>query len=298
VEQGLRFQNVTSQTIWVSMAYYDQSCGAANQYFRKQGWWQIPSMGSVTIFTQGLTSLNRYAYFEAEFAPDNMVPGWCGTGNAWTELTDNGYDQCFLDQTGCNRWVDFKELDFGGLLGLIVQLGPNAGEVTLLPTTSYSCNLGLIEEYQQESEWCWAATTVSINRYYDPASTWTQCSFVNDAFSLTTCCQDGSSSACNQPWYGDRALKITGNYVSTGNGKPSFSTVVNEINAGRPISVAIYWFGTGGHNPAVDGYDDENAAAPTIDVQDPIYGPSTQDFNTFPSSYNGGATWGYSFFTD
>ena len=33
----------------------------------------------------------------------------------------------------------------------------------------------------------------------NPASTWTQCSFVNDAFSLTTCCQDGSSSACNQP---------------------------------------------------------------------------------------------------
>ena len=70
-----------------------------------------------------------------------------------------------------------------------------------------------------------------------------------------------------------------------------------EINCGRPISIAIWWYGGGGHNPAIDGYDNSNLAAPTIDIQDPWYGPSTQDFNSFPSTYNGGATWGNTYFT-
>ncbi|MHB8547274.1 MAG: hypothetical protein ACYDAJ_10950, partial [Nitrosotalea sp.] len=53
-----------------------------------------------------------------------------------------------------------------------------------------------------------------------------------------------------------------------------------------------------GHNPAIDGYDVCDTSAPTIDIQDPWYGPSTQDFNSFPSTYNGGAAWGNTYFTN
>jgi hypothetical protein len=155
--------------------------------------------------------------------------------------------------------------------------------------------LGLHEQHQDQSEWCWSATTVSITLFYNAASTWTQCLLVNQAFGQTTCCQNGSSAACNQPWYPDKALTITGHLASTSSGKPSLQTIIGEINAGHPVSIAIYWNGGGGHNPAVDGYD--NTAVPTIDLQDPWYGPSTQDFNTFPGSYQGGATWGESYFT-
>jgi hypothetical protein len=157
--------------------------------------------------------------------------------------------------------------------------------------------LGLAEQYQQQSEWCWSATTVSITKFYDPAAAWTQCSLVNQAFGLTTCCQDGSTSQCNQPWYGDKALTITGHLASEASGKPSLQTVIDQINGDHPISIAIFWTGGGGHNPAVDGYQND-AVNPTIDIQDPIYGRSTQDFNSFPSSYQGGASWGQSFFTD
>jgi hypothetical protein len=158
-------------------------------------------------------------------------------------------------------------------------------------------DLAFSEQYQLESEWCWAATTVSITTYYDAASTWTQCLLVNQAFNQTTCCQDGSSTACNQPGYPDQALTITGHLASTSSGKPSFDAIVSQIDAGHPVSIAIYWNGGGGHNPAVSGYDGSTSAAPMIDIQDPIYGPSTQDFNSFPGSYNGGATWGESYFT-
>jgi len=73
---------------------------------------------------------------EAELAADVTV--WGGTGNAWTEITDNAFDQCFLDQNGCDRWVDYQQLDFGGLLGLTVQLGPKSGQVNLVPTYPHS----------------------------------------------------------------------------------------------------------------------------------------------------------------
>jgi Repeat of unknown function (DUF5648)/Papain-like cysteine protease AvrRpt2 len=163
--------------------------------------------------------------------------------------------------------------------------GPNA--------TRY---LYLIEQYQQQTNWCWAATTVSITKYYDAASPWTQCLLVNKALGMSTCCQNGSTTACNQGWYGDKALSITGHLAGTSSGAPSLSTVKDQINALRPISIAIYWNGGGGHNPAVDGYNTDTNP-PTIDIQDPWYGHSTQDFNTFPASYHGGANWGYSFFT-
>lgn len=158
-------------------------------------------------------------------------------------------------------------------------------------------HLALVEQHQQQTEWCWAATTVSITLFYDPKSTWTQCTLVNHAFNQTTCCTNGSSSACNQPWYPDQALTITGHLSSTSNSSQTFATVMREIMASRPISIAIYWKGGGGHNPAISGFDNSRPASPTIDLQDPWYGPSTQDFNTFPSTYQGGASWGVTYFT-
>src|SRR5579863_7669733 len=53
--------------------------------------------------------------------------------------------------------------------------------------------LGLPEQHQQQTEWCWSATSTSISHFYNAASTWTQCSLVNNAFNQTTCCQNGSS---------------------------------------------------------------------------------------------------------
>jgi len=150
--------------------------------------------------------------------------------------------------------------------------------------SGFSYYLELDEQQQQQSNWCWSATTVSITAYYDPASTWTQCTLVNQAFNLTTCCQNGADKSCNQPWYGDQALKITGHLNTATGGAVSLSVVTKEIRGGRPISIAIYWTGGGGHNPAIDGFDNLDPLAPVIEIEDPIFGHSTQDFNTFPST--------------
>ena len=124
--QGLSFQNLTNQTVWLILLYADSGCGAANQNFRKQGWWKLNPGQTVVVWNADLRTVNRYIYFEAEFDADKSV--WGGNGNAWIEITDNHFDQCALDEAGCNRWVDCIELDVGGAVSVSVQLGPAGGQ--------------------------------------------------------------------------------------------------------------------------------------------------------------------------
>jgi Repeat of unknown function (DUF5648)/Papain-like cysteine protease AvrRpt2 len=195
-----------------------------------------------------------------------------------------------------NNAVQHLGYDDEGITGYVyANLLPGAVPFYRLYGPNVVRSLNFVEQPQQQTNWCWAATSVSVARYYDPANTWTQCLLVNDALAQTTCCQNGATRPCNQSWYGDRALTIVGHLASTG-GASTFAIVQSEINALRPISIAIYWFGDGGHNPLIDGYS-AASVSPTIDIQDPWYGHSTQDFNSFPASYNGGAIWGASFFT-
>ncbi len=111
-------------------------------------------------------------------------------------------------------------------------------------------------------------------------------------------------STCNVPGEPDEALTITGHFASdtgslplSGSGGLFSSSVINEIDGKRPISIGILWNSGSaiGHNPSIEGYD--TFGIPTIDIQDPLHGFSIQDFHTFPSTYFGGATWAQSFLT-
>jgi hypothetical protein len=57
------------------------------------------------------------------------------------------------------------------------QLTANNARLTKLsPYLPPGAVIDLQMQYQQMSNWCWIAVATSINHYYDPASTWTQCS--------------------------------------------------------------------------------------------------------------------------
>jgi len=139
---------------------------------------------------------------------------------------------------------------------------------------------------QQQTQWCWAAVSVSINLYYHPASGQTQCALVNVAMNQTTCCQNGGSAQCNQPWFLDRALQIVGNLNAWSPGKAALATIKAEVNACRPFCLRIAWNGGGGHFVTVYGYNWWG-----INIADPWYGNSIMAYGPFPSSYNGGGTW-------
>ena len=36
-----------------------------------------------------------------------------------------------------------------------------------------------VMQHQQQTQWCWAAVSVSVSHYYSPWSGWTQCAMVN-----------------------------------------------------------------------------------------------------------------------
>jgi len=153
--------------------------------------------------------------------------------------------------------------------------------------------LALSMQTQQQDRWCWAAVSVSVAGYFNtPGPTggsWQQCEIVNAELGQTTCCQNGSTSSCNQDWYLDRALQRVGHLASGPNsGAMPFASVQAEINANRPVGVRIGWFQGGGHFVVLRGYDDTGAFQ-SLDVEDPWYGPSTYDYQQFAAGYQSGA---------
>src|SRR5262245_45830687 len=95
-------------------------------------------------------------------------------------------------------------------------------------------------EAQTQSNWCWAATATSVSHFYWVLSNWTQCRVANAELQLTGCCNSPVPAPCNVPWYLDRALTRTQNFVSV-TGPVTFSQIRTEIDAGRPVGARIGW---------------------------------------------------------
>jgi hypothetical protein len=153
----------------------------------------------------------------------------------------------------------------------------------------------LTVQAQLQPQWCWAACSTSVSHFYDAGSAWTQCSVVNAELTQTGCCDDGSSGACNQPWYLDRALTRTGNFArSTGN-PASMSELRAELGAGRPVGARIGWAGGGGHFVTISGCLDD--ATGMLEVRDSIYGTSEVSIANFRSSYQGSGSWTHTYYT-
>jgi hypothetical protein len=159
-----------------------------------------------------------------------------------------------------------------------------------------SNQLAFAMQQQQQTEWCWAAVSASVSRFFGaPAGPsggpWQQCQVVNNEQNQTTCCQDGSTAACNVPWYLEKGLSCVGHLASPPtSGSASFAYVQGEVNGGRPVGVRIGWFGGGGHFVVLKGYDDSGTNQ-LVDVEDPWYGPSLVDYTAFATSYQGAGSW-------
>jgi len=158
-------------------------------------------------------------------------------------------------------------------------------------------------QHQLQTQWCWAAVTASTAAYYASNGGWTQCKVVNALLQQAVCCASGNSTACNQPFYLDRALSRTGNLSALTTGKLSLGQVWAEIDAGRPIGVRIGWGGGGGHFVALSGYFPAGYS-PTgysttgrVQVQDPWFGPSSTDYLAFSTRYQGFGSWTHTYRT-
>lgn len=151
-------------------------------------------------------------------------------------------------------------------------------------------------QHQQQTQWCWAATSVSVAKHYRSWSGWTQCLMVNAEKGQTTCCTNGSSSACNQPHVLDAPLNRAEVLDHMVGGTLSYSDLQDEINAGRPVAWRIGWGGGGGHFAVIEGH--RVLGGQWVAVDDPWYGASDVPLATLTGgTYQGNGTWTHTYFT-
>jgi hypothetical protein len=148
---------------------------------------------------------------------------------------------------------------------------------------------------QTQSNWCWAATATSVSHYYWFFSPWAQCLVANGELGHKDCCNSPVPSPCNVPWFLDKALTRTKNYVSI-TGQVSFQQVRDEIDAGRPVGARMGWNGGGGHFMVIYGYS-IFFGVEYFDIDDPIYGKSHLKVSDFAGNYQGSGTWTHTYFT-
>jgi Papain-like cysteine protease AvrRpt2 len=156
-----------------------------------------------------------------------------------------------------------------------------------------SIRLGFDMELQQQTNWCWAATSKSVAAYYDPATTWTQCAIADGEKGQTNCCTNGSSAACNAYGTLDTSLTRVGHFDHAVNGAASYGDVLAQMRIGRPVGVRTAWSGGGAHFVAIIGTLPGNLYA----VDDPISGKSDVTESSFKTMYLNSGTWTHTFYT-
>jgi hypothetical protein len=159
-----------------------------------------------------------------------------------------------------------------------------------MPTINFSM------ERQQHSNWCWAAVSVSVDRFFNAASAWCQCRIVSrmakiEKLRVKSCgtCEKttGLPRTCNQPWYLDRALKIVGRLKAKPKTRPlSFEQTEKKIRADRPVCARIQWGpGPDAHFVVISGCETSPAGNRWVDVEDPFAGSSTWLYDEFLVNY-------------
>jgi hypothetical protein len=155
--------------------------------------------------------------------------------------------------------------------------------------------LSFTMQTQKQTQWCWAAVSVSTALFYSPSSIWKQCDVVDAELNQSNCCMNGSSPSCNKPWYLDTALARVGHLSHSVARPASFADCDQELTGGRPLGAHIAWSPFTGHFVVVSGIG--NNANQLVTIQDPANGLTTIPYGTFVSAYLGTGTWDESFFT-
>jgi hypothetical protein len=158
-----------------------------------------------------------------------------------------------------------------------------------------SRQLGFTMQAQTQSNWCWAATSTSVSHFYWFWSPWTQCRVAGAELNRNDCCDSPVPGPCNVPWFLDRALTRTNNFVSIA-GPVAFASIRAEIDSGRPVGARVGWSGGGGHFMCIYGYS-TFLGLQYFDIDDPIYGKSHLSMSDFSNNYQGSGSWTHTYFT-
>ena len=165
-----------------------------------------------------------------------------------------------------------------------------------MSTGSTIRTIPLTVQKQENTEWCWAAVTVSINLVFRPLSTHTQCEVAGQILGRQ-CCPGGKSAAsgpCNVPHELHPVLGHFHLLAADPIVKPlTFNHVKREIDGGRPVCVLIKWLDkhgertNRGHFIAIAGYRVTPSQKEFVSIGDPFYGPSEISYTSFSNPRGG-----------
>ena len=155
-------------------------------------------------------------------------------------------------------------------------------------------------ERQILSNWCWAACTVSLARFYEGRSRFSQGELVADILNSPACASPLPFPACNQTRdFGD-ALNRVGHLAAPEVPQPLAPDVLLHIlGQGRPVGCQIYFEDAGGHAVIVIGAIADPQRGLLVRVADP--GDASillMSYARFRDSYRGRpGKWVRSYFT-
>jgi len=151
--------------------------------------------------------------------------------------------------------------------------------------------LSISQLVQEQNQWCWAASGLTIARFLGYGSNVSQNTFCDYSRGYPA-----GSQCPNQPGeltYVQRGYQALGLRPGTVTSALSFASVQSEIGARRPIETGIYWTAGGGHAQVIYGYDTSGL----VYYGDPW--PSSQRYSAMAhSSYvrNGQFQWAQSLY--
>jgi len=150
-------------------------------------------------------------------------------------------------------------------------------------------------QHQQQTYWCWDATTVSIAAFYNPASAWTQGTLANTVFGRSDCAvAAGQVSPCNWGQWPDAPLTTVGHFTQKLSNALTLVQLGTQLAKPAPVVCNIAWAGGGGHIVALRGRS-VVGGVDHVSVGDPWYGDSDQTYSTFLNKYQGSGTWNVSY---
>lgn len=145
--------------------------------------------------------------------------------------------------------------------------------------------LAMEVQSQLLSNWCWAATTASIEAWYHEPYAQEQCAVASEWLGLA-CCPPGPDP-CNREYNLPTSLRR--NAAAPPIGGPILpQQIVQAINASQPICCAIRWKSTGKfHFAVLVGYYSNG----NLVLRDPLYGEHVMPYDQFKSHYGPDGEW-------
>jgi len=147
---------------------------------------------------------------------------------------------------------------------------------------------------QEQGNWCWCATSLSVHSYYNPTNQLTQCQAANLILGRNDACTNPTGADVNKPWFLDDGLTDLGNLREpVTSGMVGWDAVKAEVEAGRPLGCRTAWSGGGAHFVFIEGFLE--GSPQMVAVDDPAGGQSDVNFETFKTAYSGSGSWTHTY---